>query len=419
MDTMYNYKQMVFYNIAFEGNNGWFCHVYYNALCRFDVRTNEILLETMIPCDNTSLQKYGNIFYYEKKLYLSPKNDKRILIYNLETKTFDEVTLDDRYIPGNECINLLSGIVEYKGWLYFFPGRYQAIVKLNILTQQVLYINGWIEELKSTIIDERKVLFASLCRIDSEILLPFWQGNKIMKFDMDDCSYKVIGVGESDNHYAAITFDGKFYWLAPKNKIAVYKWDGENEIQIINNFPINFETRYGIRHLEKTAEGILVFPLCGNMIMEIKNNGTVKKVFSLKMKPEKPVLDFQLADNNFLDYSVYNNLLYTYSIFDGFIYCINLKTKELMQFKALLTSNYILEVREELKRKSFEQNERAIKETPTCALDLLLEYVESPRFNHKEIVIESKNGERIYSKLLKKSPNKLCSDNGKNKRTNN
>ena len=110
MSQDFNYSQMVFYNMAFHENQAWFCHCYYNALCRLDLETKEISIEAFFPTGDDIFSQYGDIVYCEEKLILIPRNTTIILIYDLKNRAFTEIELSNDYINSNEIYNLFSNV---------------------------------------------------------------------------------------------------------------------------------------------------------------------------------------------------------------------------------------------------------------------------------------------------------------------
>ena len=382
MDCGFDIKQMVFYNMAFNKNNAWFCHVYYNALCRLDLESNEIVIESLFPAEDSVFGKYGNILYFEEKLILSPRNSVKILIYDLKSKDYTEINLSKNYKCEDININLFTNAFIYKNEAFFIPGTYKAIVKMDLKTLELTYYDDWYENLESDIKSKQRVLFLTSYQEENYILLPFCRGNKILKFSLNDGNSRIIEVPDKSLELMDIICEENIYWLADRNKKSIYQWDIEtNHLIEINNYPRNYQTRScdGIHSFKKYNDDIYIFPMSGNMILKYNiKDQKMTEFFKLNIESEESMKFFLFSDNNFLDYNERSKeQLYMYSILDGMIYCVDFREQTVKKIKS-----YIKTISDDLKRQIFislnsakENKNFVMQETENVRLDVFLEVV--------------------------------------------
>jgi len=165
-----------FFDICFDGNLGWFCDVYTSTLYKLDILTNTITVEAAIPgCGN---MQYGFIAKWKDILILAPRAAEKIMMYHIKKCSFTEVKLDTERMGERDIFNLFSGVHIFDDSAYLIPGRFPAIVRLDLHTFEIEYFDLWHEELKSKLkgYDERKVIFARCnCVLKDKLLLPCWQ----------------------------------------------------------------------------------------------------------------------------------------------------------------------------------------------------------------------------------------------------
>lgn len=167
---MYKAKNIAFHDIAVHEGKGWFFNVGYNAIFQIDLETGELKLEAFIPgvgLERTEL--FRAIIYFNDKLYLAPLNDKRICVYDLKKQEFDFIDLDfEKYeVKGYSALFCRGTVID--DHIYFFPGRFHAIIKLNPADNSLTYIDCWYEKLaESWGGDDRWYIFFDSVSVDND-----------------------------------------------------------------------------------------------------------------------------------------------------------------------------------------------------------------------------------------------------------
>lgn len=65
------------------------------------------------------------------------------------------------------------------------------------------------------------------------LYLASYLDNFVLKFDMETRKHEWIKMGNEDHTYSAITRDGENFWLPPRVKGDIVKWDGKENTQIL------------------------------------------------------------------------------------------------------------------------------------------------------------------------------------------
>ena len=110
--------------------------------------------------------------------------------------------------------------------------NYPAIICMDMMTNKLTYL----EEAYKHFEYKRKQLADGYVRNDyvqdgDYFYVASTLSNEVLKFCMSDCSYEWIEIGNKENRYVGIAWDGEKFWLAPRNGGAVVMWDGEKSIE--------------------------------------------------------------------------------------------------------------------------------------------------------------------------------------------
>ena len=204
------FKPIAFRNIAVHENDGWFCDIYYDGLFHIDLRTGMISLEFFFGTNQ--IEAYSPIAYYEEKLIIAPRNADSILIYDIVKKHAERIRLNmsENYV-GNDLLHFFSAIEVYGRYAYIFPGRYHAIIRINLENYEIKYIEGWYSQIKSILpqkTEAKRVIFCDWVEKvgENRFVLVCWQTNLIMLFDAGTEKYQFIRIGLPDKALASVIY---------------------------------------------------------------------------------------------------------------------------------------------------------------------------------------------------------------------
>lgn len=191
---MYIAEHIAFRDIAIRDNTGWFFNLGYNAIMSVNLLSGEVNMEAFVPEDFIGrLEYFASIEIYNEKLYLAPRNDKRICIYSIETKSFEFVDLDLENYCDEHTYNLFNTVKEIDDKIYFFPGRFHAIVKLDPKDNSLEYISDWYTEIAKTWeTDVSNIFIFHKIHIDNKkCTMACWRSNAILEIDLSDGNWKL------------------------------------------------------------------------------------------------------------------------------------------------------------------------------------------------------------------------------------
>ena len=160
------------------------------------------------------------------KIILAPFNAKNIWSYDLSSDEWSclGLPLEIQSIERKFC-----GAVTYNDKVILLGYRYAGIAVVDIKTNEVMTIDIPVKHNN----DFYKYCFLHWDYVfdGSCIITPVSLKNVVLKINLDDYSIEEIEIGDKNNKYVSITFDGQNYWLAPREGRNVIKWDGHDRVE--------------------------------------------------------------------------------------------------------------------------------------------------------------------------------------------
>lgn len=330
-----------FFDICFDDTEGWFPDAYTNTLYKIDLVTNAISVEAAIPTGNDIKDaQYGFSAKWKNLLVLAPRSEDKIAIYNIVEKIFRTVPLDIEYMKGRKIYNLFSGIHIFQDYAYLIPGRFPAIVRLDLHTFEITYIDSWYKEIRNRIMEyeEERVIFARCgCRDENKLLLPCWQGSIVMEFNMETEKTNLIDLF-FDDVLSEMYVNNQKMFIASRAHPVIYKCDMDGnmleqiELQALGETGISFLFTYRGKAIAVPVYGNRVIQYdfsireCQGLIElaeEENENYYVEKIF-----PHVGILSCFPDDNG---------NLWMYSAFNDTIVKFNMNTGNVEQMQAVLS----------------------------------------------------------------------------------
>lgn len=227
---MYEAQNIAFHDIAIAENSGWFFNIGYNAILKIDFKTGVISLEAMLPEYFWGMKEaFAGIEYYDGKLYLAPRNDFRLCIYSIQEKIFSFIEVDTEQYGEEHNYNLFNTVKAINNMIYYFPGRFHSIIKLNPSDLSLEYISYGYESIEETWEQDKSSLlvFNKIHFQQGKCLMPCWRSNIIVEFDIKNETSTVYRI-EDDKCLADAVFYNENYICTFKDSDKVLKIDKHN-----------------------------------------------------------------------------------------------------------------------------------------------------------------------------------------------
>lgn len=324
-----------FENACVVGDNIYFFSYEVNGLFKIDMKKEECkYIDSLKKYDN-KIRLFGDLIYVNGKIILAPMLADDFVIYDLEERTA-------KYIPVEKCDkNYCSeckffAVIHHGIDVYFIGCHYPAIVKLNLLTEKVVYYTDWLKN----VIGEGYAFFRRDYHIENEkILLACSWTNQILSFDMKSGECAFLEIGSKKRKYAGIISSGKNYWLTPLCDNIVVKWDSinsnYNEIAIQKD--VNFVQR-GLSYAQGFVidDYIVILPLYDYPICVINTKTEKIKTIFLEQMVKKRTEVIAPIRGGF----VYKKNLYIVNSFDSKLYALDLDKMRFNEMRCDISKAY-------------------------------------------------------------------------------
>lgn len=326
----------------------WFSEFQFNAFYRVDKSTMKAELLFHFPEEELGKERlFGKVEKVGEWFVFSPTKATKIVVFHQETREIKQIPLKTPKHEGK--IKYLENVkfgppCVVGDVVYFIPTTYPAIVKLDLTTMTIDYLDNWIPPLEEKINTERNsqlnVYFLGFIKEEKNILLSCGCSNVVMTFDQETEQVEineVIGKAEAFN---GIAFDGQHYWLIPKLGANLTKWNRETgetqRISLEESWPEGPPMVVGPLFYKKKmflSAGINSFPYEVDI-----ESGVTKKMDSLHVLQENPkeymhlnlseMFNVRLVENNIHFNSGRNLNWYAYNIDTRELSCKTLPADE-------------------------------------------------------------------------------------------
>jgi len=299
-----------------NGNYIWFIDNN-NILYKYDKQEKKSEYIKIISDKNYTA--YIDIVANNNKLYFAPYKAYDVLFFDINDNEFGQINFK------TDVNTNFRNVISFKNFIYFIPVEYPAIMRLNTDTSEIEYFSQWVDEI-SKLKGKEPFFFRSSCIVDAETTIVIQGSNALMFFNMETCNYEIKNIGEKNEEYAQVCFDGHNYYIAPRYEKYIVKWNRQSnevfKIELPNSFSRkkneggNFVIQYLNGH-------IWLFPAAANNAYKI--NVDTYEITELLELTEY----FENKDLNFyFRLSCNKNFIYAFTINKGIVE-YNTDTREL------------------------------------------------------------------------------------------
>lgn len=221
-------------NLSFEsmyadGELTYFSNKDFNQLACMNIKNGKVELLGEFPDVELKQQRISqNMGMWKEKLWIIPSNARIIYKYDLVGGSWEEFKLPEAMLQEDKKSLFFSGI-QIGQFFYAFGCSRFMVMKLDMETGKIEWNENGKEQYykladstKSSIICRQ-----DCCTVDGKIYTASVQGNVIMEYDCGLHVTNFFQVGDVDNIYTTICYDGKSFWLSG-NGSSIIRWNKEN-----------------------------------------------------------------------------------------------------------------------------------------------------------------------------------------------
>lgn len=220
--------------------------------------------------DEEDNKEYGcGLIVSEDTLFVLPCRGKPLLQLFFKDFTIKRFNIPAvNYYIGTSKFDFLSGYVNGE-FIFLFGHAYPGIVKVNLLTGEIIIFSEWVQKCLDDINDKHDGFFhVQYTVIDDKVYLPFLNMNAVLCFSPQEESIEIIYFGGNTQRYITSECDGANLWLFPRDGHTGYiaKWcirDGS--IKYFKDYPVGYiENSYAFFRSVLYHKKIYVFSHLGN-----------------------------------------------------------------------------------------------------------------------------------------------------------
>ncbi|MGN0653404.1 MAG: hypothetical protein ACI4KD_00615 [Oscillospiraceae bacterium] len=209
-------------------NEYYFIAEKFNLVFSLNVDDGKI---TLIDCDEdlsaVAKNTFGAIAIKDDKMYITHNRKCSVLVYDFLDKTHNELKLNS-YALKNADANAIMSIAEYKDELIFIGCHYPALIRYNTINQNIRYI-----EKPYSVVDDKDIAYFRTHHviISDALYLASLFNNSVLKYNLEEDCFEWIDVGNKNNRYSGIAYDGTNFWLSPRTSSPIVRWNGNTDIE--------------------------------------------------------------------------------------------------------------------------------------------------------------------------------------------
>lgn len=328
-----------FYDITFDGIQAWYVDQYHNILEHTNLTTKETCVESVLPIfEDTKdlLNQYGNINMIGNTVCIAPRNSSRILFYDKKNKSFESALVEEEYLTEFGNMNIINTSFTYKDHVYLIPGLYKRIIKINIRTREIRYVDFEYDKVNLHITEPNRVIFARNTIVENVAYISFWQGGFVLKINLSDDSTEFVKVCDCTG-LSGIAYHNKQFSLALRDNPCVLKLD--EDLRLEEKISIEekaFGNLSGISHLIDSSDFVYLIPGFGDGIIRMSRNANnIKKIYDLPMEESECIKTLWNPKCSVMcTKKISDEMALAYSVMDAKIVILNLKNDEIRSFDA-------------------------------------------------------------------------------------
>lgn len=299
-----------------DNNVLWFCGTEVSGLFRIDLETGITSVECFFPDDNKYAKKlYSGIVVHEDNVFAAPCNGYCIWRYNKKEKQFYGLKLQNLEENGEYIYNALKKAGKYKDSIYFFPGRYSSIVKVDLNNYKVDYLDDW--KIKNIVEgDQNRVVFNNIHfnSVQGLCVLPSWRGSGGLLFDLEMNMFRQMDqLFSVDEIMDCVSIGNDSYAFTKKNS-NIFSTLGEKSAKTKVG---EVDERF---YFVVAGEECLLVPQVGNRIIVVDSNtGENRSIYTAN-------IDENIKNSLFPAFVVEGEAVYIFSYYEQKLLIVNSNT---------------------------------------------------------------------------------------------
>ncbi len=272
------------------GDDWWCISRIVNGLYKMDLTTEKTEYICKMPEKNSlGKQAYIDILYLKNRLFIIPGFAKKIAVFDIVSYQMSEIDIEPFYGGDGESFNVAGGCI-YKQWLLLYPCMSSIFIRVDLQTLEVVVDDTFIDgnELKGRVFSYHNRHFQKKEKI--YIALATYDG--VVCVNVEEFSFYLIKIANSQTGYSAIMQVDDELWLAPNSVGDIVKYDmTRGTVERFGDYPKFFRRNNELAFCDFFCinnTNIILVPCMANMFLDIdRSTGEIKEYV---IESEKKIL---------------------------------------------------------------------------------------------------------------------------------
>lgn len=204
----------------------WLCPMYFSCLFAFDIYKGRVIENYRIPSSRgySAIRSFGSIVNVGRKIYFVPFYEREVIQFEIDTKRFDKIELDERIIKDKKELFMGTGV--YNQYIFMMGVSVPLIVRLDTTDNSIIYLKDWLHKVNGYIFNQKDAYFRKQSLlVDNKLFVPFCNANAVIAIDCENLDTSVYHLGDEKQGYSGICLLGEAIWLSPRSAGKIVKWN--------------------------------------------------------------------------------------------------------------------------------------------------------------------------------------------------
>ena len=204
----------------------WFCPMQINCLFAFDINKGKVIGNYRIPVPSGygAMRSFGSMVNVGRKIYLVPFYEHKIIEFEIDTKRFAEIELEENVIKDKK--EFFMGVGVFHQYIFLMGVSVPVIARLDTTDNSIIYLWDWLPKVKDYIFNQNDAYFRKQSiLVDNKLFVPFCNANAVIAIDCENLDTSVYRLGDEEQGYSGICLSKEAIWLSPRSTGKVVKWN--------------------------------------------------------------------------------------------------------------------------------------------------------------------------------------------------
>lgn len=209
-----------------DRNYIWFSSDSHNGLYRIDKKKNKAEFILRFPGEEVLAKNlHSKVLRWGENLIFVPCSAKEIAVYNYKSNIIKKIPMQDMKGDGSDSLYEGMKFVSadlYKNNVWFWGTGYPAIVRLNLLTEELIYYKEWRQWIPPEV--DCGVMFTNVVIREKNGYAPFFCDDAVLKINLDTGTMEKIPVPFLGTGFYWAADDGEDLWFIETDSRSLVRW---------------------------------------------------------------------------------------------------------------------------------------------------------------------------------------------------